>query len=55
MEKIDKIILKLFVNEYNNIDEIALKLNKNEYEISEILDKYLNILNSFNIDEVLIK
>lgn len=55
MDSLDRIILKLFVNEYYNIHEIAFKLNISEHEVQKVLDKYLNILTSFKIDALYVK
>ena len=52
---IEKEILNLFVNEYNNIDEISIKLNIKEDEITKILDKYNEVFKGVSFADIYIK
>lgn len=51
---LDKVILKLFVNQYLNIDEIALQLNIPENEIINVLNKYTGQLQNYSFNDVII-
>lgn len=55
MNILDRMVLKMFVNEYLNINDIASKLNKTDIEIENILSKYTDILTSYKIDELYVR
>lgn len=54
MNKIERKILKLFINEYYNIDDISIKLNISEQEIIKILDKYHETIKNYSIQNLLV-
>ena len=53
MNKTEQEILKLFVNEYDNVDVIAIKLNISEEEVIKVLDKYQDEINKYSIQNML--